>query len=104
LVSQFPKEASFVVWLNPYWGPIDIDGKGFEDMKAYKDNRSRISAIVQVPVLKEETYGRDLTDMLQERQTFDEALAMSSKTIMTRQRLKIVRSQLYGQLETAAVL
>jgi hypothetical protein len=104
LVSQFPKEALFVVWLNPYWGPIDIDGKGFEDMKAYKDNRSRISAIVQIPALKEETYGRDLSDMLQERQTFDEALAMSSRTIMTRQRLKIVRSQLYGQLETAAVL
>jgi hypothetical protein len=23
LVSQFPTEAIFVVWLNPYWGPIE---------------------------------------------------------------------------------
>jgi hypothetical protein len=104
LVSQFPKQALFVVWLNPYWGPIELEGKGFEDMKAYKDNKDRVSAIVQIPTLKEETYGRDLSEMLQDRQTFDDALAMDSRTIMTRQRLKIVRGQLYGQLETAAVL
>ncbi|MEO8627532.1 MAG: conjugal transfer protein TraL [Betaproteobacteria bacterium] len=104
LASQFPKEALFVVWLNPYWGPIEHDGKGFEQLKAYKDNKDRVSAIVQIPALKEETYGRDLSDMLQERLTFGEALAMTSLTIMTRQRLKIVREQLYGQLDAATVL
>ncbi|MDS4016079.1 MAG: conjugal transfer protein TraL, partial [Candidatus Accumulibacter sp.] len=50
------------------------------------------------------TYGRDLSDMLQERLTFDEALAMDSLTIMTRQRLKIVKGQLFSQLDSAAVL
>ncbi len=42
--------------------------------------------------------------MLQERLTFDEALAMPSLTIMTRQRLKIVKGQLFGQLANAMVL
>lgn len=104
LVSQFPTEAIFVVWLNPYWGPIEHEGKGFDQLKAYTANKARVSAIVSIPALKEETYGRDLSDMLQERLTFDEALAMSSLTIMTRQRLKIVKGQLFGQLDNATVL
>src|SRR5713226_6266141 len=33
LVSQFPEEALFIVWLNPYWGPIEHEGKRFEQMK-----------------------------------------------------------------------
>ena len=103
LVSQFPTEAIFVVWLNPYWGPIEHEGKGFEQLKAYTANKARVSAIVAIPSLKMETYGRDLSDMLQARLTFDEALAMDSLTIMTRQRLKIVKNQLFGQLDSAAV-
>ena len=104
LVSQFPIEALFVVWLNPYWGPIEHEGKGFEQMKAYTANKGRVSAIIQIPALKKETYGRDLSDMLQDRLTFDEALAMESLTIMTRQRLKIIKGQVFGQLRNAAVL
>jgi len=104
LAGQFPDESVFVVWLNPYWGPIEHEGKGFEQMKAYKDNKDRVSAIIQIPTLKEETYGRDFSEMLQARLTFDEALAMKSLTIMTRQRLKIVRTQIFGHLENAAVL
>ena len=61
-------------------------------MKAYTDNKARVSAIIQIPALKEETYGRDFSEMLQERLTFDEALADSALTIMTRQRLKIVKT------------
>ena len=104
LAGQFPDECVFVVWQNPYWGPIEHEGKGFEQMKAYKDNKNRVSAIIQIPTLKEETYGRDFSEMLQARLTFDEALAMQSLTIMTRQRLKIVRTQIFGHLENAAVL
>ena len=102
LATQFPRETRFVVWLNPYWGPIEHEGKGFTDLKAYRDNKARIAAIIQIPQLKEQTYGRDLSDMLQQRLTFDEALAMKSLAIMARQRLKIVRDRLHGQLDLAA--
>ncbi|MBX4558850.1 conjugal transfer protein TraL [Klebsiella pneumoniae] len=104
LADQFPSECTFVVWLNPYWGAIEHEGKGFEQMKAYTSKKERVSAIIQVPNLKEETYGRDFSEMLQERKTFDEAIADSGKSIMTRQRLKIVRSQLFEQLENVAIL
>lgn len=104
LTSQFPTEGVFVVWLNPYWGPIEHEGKGFEQMKAYTANKSRVSALIRIPALKAETYGRDFSDLLQARLTFDEALAMESLMIMTRQRLKIVRTQVFAQLDNAAVL
>lgn len=104
IVRQFPSECVFVVWLNPFWGPIEHEGRGFEKLKAYTDNKDRVSAIIQIPALKEETYGRDFSEMLQDRRTFDEALQDSSLTIMTRQRLKIVKDQLFQQLDSAAVL
>ncbi len=104
LASQFPDESIFVVWLNPYWGPIEHEGKRFEQMKAYTGNRDRVTAIVTIPDLKEETYGRDFAEMLQGRQTFEETLEDKTKTIMTRQRLKLVKSQLFDALENAAVM
>ncbi|PJE14240.1 conjugal transfer protein TraL [Legionella sp.] len=104
LVNQFPVEAYFVIWLNPYWGAIQHDGKCFEQMKVYRENKERISAIINIPTLKEETYGHDLTEILKEKSTFEEALSSSARTIMTRQRLKIIRDQLFNQLSNAVVI
>ena len=42
--------------------------------------------------------------MLQQKLTFDEVLSTPEKSIMTRQRLKIVRDQLFGQLDSARVI
>ena len=104
LVEQYPSEATFVVWLNPYWGPIELDGKGFEQMKVYLSNKVRVSAIVKIPLLKEETFGRDLSEMLQAKKTFEEAIAVESNTITMRQRLKIIQKQIFDQMSAAAVL
>lgn len=104
LVSQFPLESLFVVWLNPYWGPIEIQGKRFEEMKAYTKNKERVTAIIELPKLKEETYGKDFSQMLESRRTFSEAISDESLTIMTRQRLKIIKGQIFGALDIAAIL
>jgi hypothetical protein len=104
LVKQFPAEVQFVVWLNPYWGPIEHEGKSFEQMKAYTAHKDRVSAIIRLPHLKEETFGRDLSDMLQHHLTFDEALASSTMTIMARQRLSIIKKQLFEQFAAVPVL
>ncbi|PPC90852.1 MAG: conjugal transfer protein TraL [Methylobacter sp.] len=104
LVQQYPEEAEFVVWLNPYWGPIEDNGKGFEQMKAYTANKARVAAIVKIPELKAETFGRDLSDMLQDKMTFEEAIAAETNSIMMRQRLKLIQRQLFEQMDTAAIL
>ena len=104
LVKQYPPEVLFVVWLNPYWGPIEREGKAFEQMKAYLEHKDRVSAMVRLPDLKPETFGRDLSDMLQAHLTFDEAMALPSLTIMTRQRLSIIKKQLFEQFAAVPVL
>ena len=104
LVKQYPPEVVFVVWLNPYWGPIEREGKGFEQMKAYLEHKDRVSAMVRLPDLKPETFGRDVSDMLQAHLTFDEAIALPSLTIMTRQRLSIIKKQLFEQFAAVPVL
>lgn len=104
LVEKFPVETTFVVWLNPYWGPIEHQGKSFENMKAYTDNKDRISAVIKLPKLKAETFGRDLAEVLERRVTFDEALSNEKLSIMTRQRLKSLRRELFELMDTAAVL
>ena len=55
LATQFPSEATFVVWLNPYWGPVADGGKSFEQMKAYTANEDRVAAII----LRHVDRGRD---------------------------------------------
>lgn len=104
LTTHFPDAAQFVVWLNPYWGPIEHEGKPFEQMGAYKKNKHRIQAIIKVPELKQETFGRDLSDLLQARQTFKEAIDSPALTIMSRQRLALTRDGLYKALSVSGMV
>ncbi|AMQ26652.1 TPA: conjugal transfer protein TraL [Legionella pneumophila] len=104
LVNQLPEDIRFVVWLNPYWGRIEHEGKPFEQLKVYKENKDRVAALINIPDLKEETFGRDLTDMLQQKMTFNEAINSPDRNIMTKQRLKLIRDQLFGQIDNAMVI
>ncbi len=104
LARQFPEPVAFIVWLNEYWGPIIEGGKtGFEEFKAYRDNKHRVLAIVKIPELPE-LFRRDLTAMLQQRLTFAEALTMASFWILSRQRLIMIQRELFGLMDIAVAL
>lgn len=103
-VSQFFMEVIFVVWLNLYWGLIEYEGKGFEQLKVYMVNKVCVLVIVLILVFKEEIYGCDLSDMLQECLMFDEVLVMDFFMIMIRQWFKIVKGQFFGQFDSVVVL
>ena len=45
LVRQI-EDVRFVVWLNPFLGPVAADGKTFEQMKVYQDLKKRIEAVI----------------------------------------------------------
>jgi len=104
LVRQFPNECVFVVWLNPYWGKVENKGVDFEEMSIYKNNADRIIQLVEVPILTAETFGRDFSDMLKKRHTFDEAIHDGSLKIMQRQRLKIIQSKIFDELGKGGAL
>lgn len=104
LINLRPDNALFVVWLNPHWGAIEERGKSFEHTKAYKQNKDRITAIIPMPPLNPKTFGYDLTQMLKDNLTFDEATLSPKRFIVTRQRLKMVRDGLYRQLNNTVVI
>lgn len=102
LVGQFPDPCKFVVWLNPFYGPVQYQGKNFENLKVYQDHRDRISALIRLPTLQPDTFGADLSVMLAARRTFEEAIADTTTGIVTRQRLKLVRQQIFDQLSASS--
>ncbi len=104
LINQKPKNALFVVWLNPYYELIEDGGKGFDQMKVYTENKHRITSVIQMPALNKQTFGYDLKNMLTDGLTFDEGITCPSRFIVTRQRLKMIRDGLYRQIDAAAVL
>ena len=104
LVKQFPDQAEFVVWLNPYWGPIEYDGKTFEQMKIYKDYKDRISAIIALPDFKKETHGHDLGNILKRRITFNEVNDTQDLSIMSKHRLMIIKTDIFKLIENAKVI
>jgi len=75
-------------------------------MRLYKDNAERVARLVEIPSLTPETFGRDFSDMLKTRRTFDEAINDKSLKIMPRQRLKIIQSKIFNELgkDSAQVL
>lgn len=89
LVAQFPASVPFVVWLNPHHGAIEHEGKGFTDLKAYREHRARVLGIIPIPEVKKETFGVDVENMLKARHTFAEEQGSKGVGLMAKQRLKI---------------
>lgn len=99
LVNQFKGSVNIVVWLNEYFGQIEESGKRFEEMKVYKVCKSSIYGMITIPEVNKSTFGHDIQQMLQDRLTFDEALA-SNYTLMAKQRIKKMRDTLFHNIAT----
>ena len=91
-----------VVWLNPFFGEIRLDGKGFEEFKIYQEYGSKFHAIIQLPHVNKDTLGRDLEELFAKRQGFQTAIA-SCQYIAVRSRLKRYWEQLIGIVEQAGI-
>lgn len=87
LVTYFPN-VSYVVWLNPKDGEIALgDKKSFYEFDIYKEHGSKFDHIIELPTRNQSTFGKDISEHLARRQSFDAAIN-SSLPIMVRHRLK----------------
>jgi hypothetical protein len=102
LAENMPVETQIVVWLNEFFGPIEVEGKGFEDMKVYQKHRDRIAALLRLPKQNEQTFGRDLKAMLDQRLTFAEARASAQFNLFSKQRIAMMERQFLNQLKLVA--
>jgi hypothetical protein len=102
LALSFPA-TPLVVWLNSYFGSVVMRGESFEKFNIYQEHIEKFKAIIQLPVRKQTTFGKDLEELFARRETFDAAIN-SSLPIMTRQRLKTFWRDVQNVIDTANLL
>ena len=98
LASQFPENAEMIVWLNHYFGAIERDGKDFEEMKVYQQHKDRINGVIAIHK-QSDLFAKDMKAMLEARQTFDEIMASPSIHFMSKNRLKMMKEDLFEQMD-----
>lgn len=100
LIDNYGSKAQFVVWVNEYHGKIQLADKiGFEAQEVYLKNKDNILAVMTLREQNEKLAGKDLEDMTKLSLTFDEAITTSSLPIMTKQRLKLYRDDVFAQMK-----
>ncbi len=99
LVEQMPGSAEIVVWLNEFFGDIEAEGKAFEEMKVYVNNKDRVRGIVRIARQTGSTFGEDVKLMLDNKLTFEEVAASPDFGLMAKSRLAKVKKAIFEQLD-----
>jgi hypothetical protein len=95
-------EKNIVVWINEYFGRVEHEGKEFPDMTVARNNQQKILGSIALPRRNQDTFGRDIQEVMTRKLTFDEAIQCADFSIMSKQRLKIVQREVFEQLDTLA--
>lgn len=103
ILEHFPT-VPVVVWQNEYFGPVERDGRGFQDSRIFEEHAERIIAILRHKKVHAQTYGEDVRQMMALKLSFQEAFASSEFNIMARQRLKLVWRSFEEQMADADFL
>jgi len=90
-----------VIWLNGYFGTLEMNGVSVENSKLLKNTSHAVHAFIRLNELNQQTFGVDFSHMLENHLTFKEALASSDFTIMARWRLTIIRGDISQQIDQA---
>jgi hypothetical protein len=97
VIQNYPSAVRIVAWLNEYFGPLQADGIGFEDTKVYRDNRDRIAGIIRLNKVSPH-HARNIVEMLDRKLTFAEAIARPDVMVVAKQRLTMVKRNIFGQM------
>ncbi|OCR86431.1 conjugal transfer protein TraL [Campylobacter fetus subsp. testudinum] len=88
-------DCNFIVWINEYHGAL----KDFEENQEYLAIKDKIKAIIFLSSMNKDTFGKDLLELTSKNLTFDEAMSDKSFSLMSKQRLKIVKDKIFNQVE-----
>jgi hypothetical protein len=98
-VARTTPDRNMIVWVNEYFGLVQDNGKPFVEMKVFAEHLEKVVGTVAIRKRSPDTFGRDLEEMLRRKLTFGEAIGIPEFSIMARQRLKVVRKELFDQLD-----
>jgi hypothetical protein len=88
LAVEFPNIQQ-VIWKNLFFGPVILKRKTFEETTLYNEFGERFHAVIEIPNLEKDTFGKDLETLLADKLSFQRAISGNNYQLMTRQRLKI---------------
>ena len=92
-------EQNLVVWINEFFGPVERDGKTFNQMQVYLDNQDKVLTAVAIPQRSPDTFGHTIRRMREKKLTFEEAITSEEFFIVDKSRLHRVRTEIFAQLE-----
>lgn len=98
ILDNYPASVALVVWINEFFGPVEIEGKPVESLPIFETNKDRIIGTVYLRRLDPELEGFSLQKMLTDHGTFAEALADPNLDIVGQSRLMGVRRDIFDQL------
>jgi hypothetical protein len=84
---------------NEYFGRVEAQGKTLSEMTAFRDSQDKVCGVVVIPKRNQDTFGRDIEDMITRKWTFDEAIVAEEFHLVSKQRLTMVRRELFEQLD-----
>ncbi len=102
-VVGFP-DTPVVVWLNPFFGEISINGQQFEDFTIYKEHGHRFHALIDLPLGNKALIGKDLEELFALKMSFDAGINGSSTPIAVKSRLRRYWSQILTCVEQAGLV
>ena len=76
-LAETAAEKSLVVWINEYFGPVESNGKTFDQMQVYLDNREKVVASIGLPQRSPDTFAANVRKMREKKLTFQEAVRMA---------------------------
>ena len=103
-LAQTTSEQNIIVWLNEYFGEVIKDGKRFEEFTVSEEYAPKIVGSVLIPDRNPHTYGDDVRQMLERRLTFEEAIKSADFSLVSKQRLAIVRNEIFEQLDQLEIV
>jgi adenylylsulfate kinase-like enzyme len=98
-LAETTTERNVIVWLNEYFGEVSKDGKSFEQFRVAEEQTAKLLGTVVIRERNPNTYGDDMRQMLSKRLTFEEAIRLAEFSLVSKQRLTIIRRELFEQLD-----
>lgn len=93
------KNCRFIVWLNPFFGPVEYLGNSFTDTQSYKENSKKIAGMIAMPMYNKDTYMADFIDLTKMGLTFDEGVQSPDFKIAEKQRIRTMKKRLFEILD-----
>jgi hypothetical protein len=103
-VAKTTGRRNLIVWLNEYFGEVaGTDGRPFEELKIAQQHADKLVGSITIRERNSNTFGDDVKQMLERRLTFDAAIKSAEFSLVSKQRLGILRRDLFEQMDQLAL-